>query len=387
MLERRVGSGETATIMASLDTAFATVPADARSEEQDYLQMDMNISQAHNDGYYAVAKGIADRVTQSDLAAQFVGDCAADGDTSNDAECVDDFIRDFGLETMRRPLVDAEIDFFRDEVYRESGPIDFEGVADIITALLLSPEFTFRIENANPPLEGKTDVYPLSAFELASRLAFHFWQTAPDRELLDAAASGRLDTDEGYTAEVDRIFRDPRTEQAIDHFYEQWLDLESMPDMTAFVEQADFQAFAGDDLPDPELRENILQDTRNLLRYYTWLAEDGTLNDLFLSELSFAGSEDVAQLYGPDVPLYRAREPPGLLPAGQRAGLLTRVAMVANNRPGTRPIKKGVFIRRRLMCDPLYLPEEVDAEIVEAQRELENSTEATTTRARVERIT
>ncbi|MEZ4443250.1 MAG: DUF1592 domain-containing protein [Polyangiaceae bacterium] len=389
LAERRLGAAEAATLMASLETKLAIIPVDSHSSTQDYIQMDQNVSQAHVDGYYAVAHDFADWVTSPATAGAFVGDCAVDGDDTNDAACVDDFIRSFGLQAMRRPLTDDEVTFFRDEIYDVSGPIDLRGFADIVTGMLMSPPFTFRIENANPAVDGKDDVYPLSGFELASRLSFHFWQSTPDDALLEAAASGKLDTDEGFAEELDRVFADPRTQAAVDGFYEQWLELERVPDMTEAVDRPSYIAFAGADLPGPDFRDHLIQDAKNLLRYYTWFAGDGfagegSFDDLFLSDRAFADSDDVARLYGADTPVYREGEEPAALQG--RAGLLMRPALLANNKTTTRPILKGALIRKRILCDDVTLPNDIAMDVMNAQTELDQ-VEAKTTRERVERIT
>src|SRR5690606_34616289 len=45
-----------------------------------------------------------------------------------------------------------------------------------------------------------------------------------------------------------------------------------------------------------------------------------------------------------------------LLPAGERPGLLTRAWFLASGSASTRPILRGVFVRRNLLCDELAPP-------------------------------
>lgn len=48
-------------------------------------------------------------------------------------------------------------------------------------------------------------------------------------------------------------------------------------------------------------------------------------------------------------------EPP-TFPAGQRPGLLTRALFLSTGTPNTRPIMKGVFIRKYVLCDQIPPP-------------------------------
>lgn len=362
-------------IYAAIQASMGLVPNDATDKEHDYVQMDRNVSQSHVDGQYAVGRTFGAQITATpDRMGAFVGGCATDADPSNDAACIEDFITRFGSRVMRRPITADELAFFRDEIYAVNGPIDPRGVVDIVTALLMSPPFAFHLENGGTDVGDREDLYALSGYELASRLSYHFWQTMPDDELWQAAQSGELETDEGYRAQVERVFADPRTRVAVDGFYSQWLRLEAIPDMTEAADQADFQAFAGDDLPGPDFRQNMIEEAKDLLRFYTWQSE-GTFDDLFLSDRSFAKTQDMASIYG--APLWTEGEAPPVLPEGQRVGLLTRSALVANNKKTTRPIMKGSFIRKRLLCDKLELPMnmmmmnsnlEIDSELSTRQR-------------------
>jgi Protein of unknown function (DUF1592)/Protein of unknown function (DUF1588)/Protein of unknown function (DUF1585) len=88
-------------------------------------------------------------------------------------------------------------------------------------ALLSSAEFLYRIEfDADP---GSTAAHPLSGFELASRLSYFLWSSAPDDALLAAAADASLLQSGTLTAQVDRMLDDPKSERFIASFAGQWL--------------------------------------------------------------------------------------------------------------------------------------------------------------------
>ena len=65
------------------------------------------------------------------------------------------------------------------------------GLRYSVAMLMQLPDFIFRTEIATPA--GTLDSY-----SRATRLSFLMWNTTPDPELLRAAASGELDTREGW---------------------------------------------------------------------------------------------------------------------------------------------------------------------------------------------
>ena len=81
------------------------------------------------------------------------------------------------------PISQAPLKFYRDA--RTGG--DFEaGIEMALRAVLVSPEFLFRVEQ-DPAGVAPNTAYRISDLELASRLSFFLWSSIPDDELLDAA--------------------------------------------------------------------------------------------------------------------------------------------------------------------------------------------------------
>ena len=87
----------------------------------------------------------------------------------------------------RRPVTEADIErplqFYR-EARKDSG---FDaGIEMGLSAVLVSPEFLFRVEQDPAGIAPRT-AYRISDLELASRLSFFLWSSIPDDELLDLA--------------------------------------------------------------------------------------------------------------------------------------------------------------------------------------------------------
>jgi hypothetical protein len=125
-----------------------------------------------------------------------------------------------GLKVFRRPLRDAEITTYSNVYTAARGQMqDHDGsLKHVLWAMLASAEFLYRIElpkaNAKRPLDG---------YELASRLSYFLWSSAPDDALLTAAASNALSTDEQVGTTVDRMLKDGKSARFIESFAGQWL--------------------------------------------------------------------------------------------------------------------------------------------------------------------
>ncbi|MBS0202559.1 MAG: DUF1592 domain-containing protein [Planctomycetes bacterium] len=65
-----------------------------------------------------------------------------------------------------------------------------DSIRIMLKAVLVSPKFLYRIEQANLPVTN--GVRPVSDHELAVRLSYFIWASMPDEELLDLADRGKL---------------------------------------------------------------------------------------------------------------------------------------------------------------------------------------------------
>lgn len=168
--------------------------------------------------YFDAAQDLATEVMASkELRARFVSCALAD-----DA-CVASSIQAAGLRLFRRPLDTDELGTYRRVYDAARGLGDDEASAFSLTlqALLSSAEFLYRVEI--DPKPETTDAHPLGPFELASRLSYFLWSSAPDDALLAAAADGSLTRLDTLSATVDRMLDDPRSDRFVSSFAGQWL--------------------------------------------------------------------------------------------------------------------------------------------------------------------
>ena len=87
--------------------------------------------------------------------------------------------------------------------------------------VLKSPRFLYPDAGTSP-----------EQYAVAARLAFALWDTPPDKELLDAAAAGKLGTHVEIAKHAERMLGDPRARAKLREFLITWLKLDQPKDLT-----------------------------------------------------------------------------------------------------------------------------------------------------------
>ena len=92
----------------------------------------------------------------------------------------------------------------------KAGPV--EALRGLITAVVVSPEFVFRMEvgMSEPDGHGRRMLAPR---ELMYAIAYALTDSGPDEQLVEAAESGRLKTRADVEREVRRLLEDPQAEK------------------------------------------------------------------------------------------------------------------------------------------------------------------------------
>jgi len=267
---------------------------------------------------------------------------------SSELACARAFITKFGARAFRRPVTAEELDDLL-VTYGDGKSQTGEykgGIRLVVTSMLQSPAFLYRVEVAEQPASPDAKVQPLGQYELASRISYLFWGSMPDPQLFAAAAAGELSTREQIEAQARRMLKDPRAEAMVTHFHKEWLGLSSLHNMVK--DTTVYPEFT------PELRDDLTKETEAFLKEVFW--RDGTLDAFFSANYTFV-NERLAKLYGLPPP-----SGSGLIKVdttgANRFGFLTQgsfLARAANaNQPS--PIHRGKFVRERLLCDLLPPP-------------------------------
>jgi len=222
------------------------------------------------------------------------------------------------------------------EFYRKARVEDgFEaGIGAALTAVLVSPEFLFRMEREPAALAPNT-AYRISDIALASRLSFFLWSSIPDDELLRVAERDELHKPRVLEKQVRRMLTDARALNLVRNFGDQWLHLRNLDSSTPDLRR--FPDF------DDNLRQAFRRETEMHLE--TVLKEDRTVLSLLKVDYTFL-NERLARHYGiPNVygshfrrvALGRGSERGGLL----RQGSIHTVTSYATR---TSPVIRGKWI-------------------------------------------
>jgi len=262
-------------------------------------------------------------------------------------ECARQIVRTLARRAFRRPVDDASIDgplrFYRTARAEGGEERGFdEGIERALAAILVSPQFLFRIERDPPALEANT-AYRISDLELASRLSFFLWSSIPDDILLEAAVRGDLSSSDGLERQVRRMLADPKSQSLVNNFAAQWLHLRNLegirPNMRLFP---DF---------DENLRRAFRTETELLLQ--TVIREDRSILDLLRPDFTFV-NERLAKHYGiPNVYGSWFRRIP-LDGDSSRGGLLRHgsVLTVTSYATRTSPVIRGKWILENILGMP-----------------------------------
>ncbi len=134
-----------------------------------------------------------------------------------------DAVLGFAEKAYRHPLKPGEAEELRtlyERLREEELPHD-EALRLVLARVLISPEFLYRVETPGP---GKSPA-PLSDWELASRLSYFLWSSAPDETLRSRAAAGRLHDPDVLASEARRMLKDEKIRRLAEEFACQWLQV------------------------------------------------------------------------------------------------------------------------------------------------------------------
>jgi hypothetical protein len=295
----------------------------------------------------AIAAGLA--ASTATGSATSIVPCAPKT-AADEAPCGVQFIQQFGAKAFRRPLTTDEVSDYTAFFEGERANSNFAGAVQLTTeAFLQSPQFLYRMELGDPATK-EADRIKLTSYEIATRLAYLAWGSAPDDMLMAAAATpSGLDDAATREAHARRLLKDARAGQMMVEFHRQWLDLDHVA-----KEPKDPKTYPK---YDATLESAIREESDRFVRKVMWQGA-GTLG-AFLTSTDTEVNAPLAALYGVAAPAATATTWVAVsLDPTQRAGFLTRanyLAGRAHQLEGSPPLR-SVFIRDRLLCLPALMP-------------------------------
>lgn len=244
--------------------------------------------------------------------------------------------RAFRSETPSEEYLDKL--FGRYSANRKKGQNLKQALVEPLSLILSSPSFLYMVEST-----GNDGSPKLTPTELAVRLSYFLWSSAPDEELMESARSGKLTSPEELKIQTNRLLADERADRFVQGFIHQWLEMDRL-------EMFEFKATLYPNF-DNATRESAREEIYATIHYM--LNEKLPLKNLLKSD--FVVINDVlADYYGiPGVEGKHFRKVK--VPKGSpRGGLLGTAAVLAMGSDGIRssPVERGVWVLRHLINDP-----------------------------------
>jgi hypothetical protein len=288
---------------------------------------------------------------------------------------------DFAARAWRHPLSNTEQAALRSlyQKLREAEIPHDQSIRLTLARVLTSPVFLYRREQQ----PDGTNAVAVSNFELATRLSYFLWSSAPDEELIDFASDGRLtrgrrpgaggpdktDDSDGLASghglnvlrgQTKRMLADPRTRRLAIQFACQWLHLRNF-DQNDEKNEKLYPEFA-------KLRGDMYEET---VRFFEdMFRHDGSILDLLDADHTFL-NEELARHYGIKFQKVAGQDwqKVGGARAMGRGGILSMATFLASQSGASRtsPILRGNWVSETLLGEKLpkppvgvpVLPEEV----------------------------
>ncbi|MEP6962224.1 MAG: DUF1592 domain-containing protein [Acidobacteriota bacterium] len=254
--------------------------------------------------------------------------------------CMERILSTLAHRAFRRPVAKAELASLMKiaDVAKKEGLSDERALQLAMQAILVSPDFLFRLER--DPAGGQA--HTISNIELASRLSYFLWSSMPDDELLSLAEAGKLSDQKTLDAQVHRMLADQRSASLADNFAGQWLEIRNLdsmkPDPDKFPEWS------------AELREDMRTETRMFFDYI--LRQNRPVVEFLDARYTFL-NEPLARYYGVDGVKgtdFRKVE----LTDGHRGGVLSQASVLAvSSYPSrTSVVLRGKYILENILGSP-----------------------------------
>ncbi len=252
----------------------------------------------------------------------------------------------FAERAYRRPLAGDEkaglLNLYR--AVRAKGAGHDEAFRGVLARVLVAPAFLFRVEQAPP---GRA-AGPVTDWELATRLSYFLWASAPDDELRRLAAEGKLRDPAVLTAQVTRLLADDRVRALAIEFGTQWIHVRGFDELKE-KNEALFPTF------DATLRGAIYEES---IRFFDDFFRTGRPVTALLDADHTFLNEGLAKHYGiPGVTGPEFRKVDGVKKYG-RGGVLGLASVQARQSGASRtsPVLRGNWVVETLLGEKLPRP-------------------------------
>lgn len=201
--------------------------------------------------------------------------------------CARKILGTLARQAFRRPVTSNDFEnlLYQYQTGRKQRNFD-AGIQMALQAIIADPEFLFRFERTPGNIAPDTN-YRISELELASRLSYFLWSSAPDDQLLTVAIEGKLKNPAVLEQQVKRMIADPRSNALSTNFASHWLHLQNLKDV-----HPDVYLFPNWDY---NLTESMTKETQ--LLFDSIVRDDRNVMDLLTANYTFV-DERLARHYG-----------------------------------------------------------------------------------------
>ncbi|PUA30340.1 MAG: carbohydrate-binding protein [Cellvibrio sp. 79] len=293
------------------------------------------VDSARYSSYVSTAERIAD-----DVATRWNAVLAC---TPGAAGCADKLVNDLGQRIFRRPLSATEkTDYLALAKGTAAGRTEAEGMKVALAAMLSSPQFLYRSELGEL---SSGSIYKLTAYEIATYLAYTYTGTTPSVDLIAAAARGDLNTVAGIRTQASTLLNSANTKVLMGDFINRWLGTEKLATQNK-VGVANFATLAGD--MQQELSKNFSAAV---------LDSTATFATVYNPNFTYV-NQRLATHYG--VTFSGTADADGFVKAttADRGGILVSGAFMSRyaRDNDANLITRAVAVRRKLMCQDIPEP-------------------------------
>jgi len=254
---------------------------------------------------------------------------------------------------FRGPVDDATVDRYVGLVVAATnrGASYHRGLQDAITAMLVSPQFLFRVELPAPDAQAEeSGEVRLNDYQLATRLSYFLWSSMPDDELLRLAKEQKLRDPQILQSQIDRMLRSPKAESLAQQFAAQWLGLRNLEGMPR--DESIFPQY------DAKLVQSMAGETERLFSHV--LRENRPVGELLDADYTFLdqrlADHYAIKLAADDLPAEAFRRVS--LVDSPRRGVLTHASVLTLTSYPTRtsPVQRGKWILESVLGTPAPEP-------------------------------
>ncbi|MDF1738091.1 MAG: DUF1592 domain-containing protein [Verrucomicrobiales bacterium] len=306
------------------------LPRDVRADGFSNTAYNLTVDLEHIEGFSKLAGFVAGKIDAAALAKRF----------TNKRDLTDKtmiaLIEATGIQILRGPLTGEETALYRGvstSVASAGGNFD-EAVRFVVETMLQSPRFIYRLERT--PAKGSR---LLDDYEMASRLSYVIWGTAPDSELLKLAGNGSLNYPGQIEGQAARMLKDPRAiERSLD-FASDWLHLDRLLHLQPGKKHyPDW---------DPALAAQMRSETLAFYREVIW-KEKLPLSSLLNAPFTFL-TPALAEHYGLPAPAGEKLQRVDLSKEPTRGGILTQGSVLTIGGDEASMVTRGLFVLNDLL--------------------------------------